>query len=255
MTAFPLLWLTTGAQNIQHGRAVRLLHPASKFRNAHLATTRYFTTALFRNGASFGAENFELERFAEGVRCVENRTNSDYEDLPGRRSLLSKFTPENIGEKLRRAMLSARPARQVVAEPRRRGSLILALVLMAVAIANGDDAKLSQAQRVAIIRSLLAERPFVHRAFPMGKSGIRIEGDKITPLEAEMNQTIGHYGAAAKPGERVRITAVRFEHHGISLDINGGPTRRKSWKDRINVGVKRGRSGRRVERVWQRRSL
>ena len=177
------------------------------------------------------------------MRCVENRTNSDYEDLPGRRSLLSKFTPENIGEKLRRAMLSARPARQVVAEPRRRGLLILALVLMAVAIANGDDAKLSQAQRMAIIRSLLAERPFVHRAFPMGKSGIRIEGDKITPSEAEMNQTIGHYGAAAKPGERVRITAVRFEHHGISLDINGGPTRRKSWKDRINVGVSGGDPG------------
>jgi hypothetical protein len=90
---------------------------------------------------------------------------------------------------------------------------------------------------MAIIRTLLAERPFVHRAFPRGKAGVRIEGDKVTPSEAEMNQLIAQYGTAAKPGERVQITAVRFEHHGIVFEIDGGPVKRKNWRDRVSIGV------------------
>ena len=111
------------------------------------------------------------------------------------------------------------------------------LLLLVATLAAADDAKLSEAQRVAIIRTLLAEHPFVHRAFPRGKSGVRIEGDKITPSEAEMSQLINQYGLAAKPGERVQITAVRFEHHGISFEINGGPVKRKNWRDRVSINV------------------
>jgi hypothetical protein len=122
----------------------------------------------------------------------------------------------------------------------KRGLGILVLVpLLAVLATNlaADEAKLSEAQRMAILRTLLAEHPFVHRAFPRGKAGVRIEGDKITPPEAEMNQLIAQYGLAAKPGERVQITAVRFEHHGIAFEINGGPVKRKNWRDRVSVGV------------------
>ncbi len=114
---------------------------------------------------------------------------------------------------------------------------ILVLLLLVATLAAADNAKLSEAQRVAIIRTFLAERPFVHRAFPRGKAGVRIEGDKITPAEAEMNQLIAQYGTAAKSGERVQITAVRFEHHGIVFEIDGGPANRKSWRDRVSVGV------------------
>jgi len=124
----------------------------------------------------------------------------------------------------------------------RRGGPLAVLVLVAVTLvaprlAAADDAKLSEAQRMAIIHTLLAERPFVHRTFPRGKTGIRIEGDKVTPSEAEINQLIAQYGSAAKLGERVQITAVRFEHHGISFEINGGPVKRKNWRDRVSIGV------------------
>lgn len=119
-----------------------------------------------------------------------------------------------------------------------RGCSVGILVLMlAGTLGAADDAKLSEAQRMAIIHTLLAERPFVHRAFPRGKAGVRIEGDKITPSDAEMNQVIAQYGEAAKPGERVQITDVRFEHHGIVFEINGGPVKRKKLRDRISIGV------------------
>ncbi len=115
---------------------------------------------------------------------------------------------------------------------------VLVLLVGTLAAANDvKDVKLSSAQRMAIFRTFLAERPFVHRAFSKGKTGIRIERDQITPSEAEMNSLIAQFGSAAKVGERVQITAVRFEHQGIVFEINGGPVKHKSWKDHINVGM------------------
>jgi hypothetical protein len=114
---------------------------------------------------------------------------------------------------------------------------LLGLVL-APALATAGDSKLSEAQRTDIIRSFLAERPWAHQALPRNKEGIRIEEDgKIVPSQAETNQLIARLGPAAKAGDRVSITAVRFVHHGIQFDINGGPTRKKKWSDRVSIGV------------------
>lgn len=114
---------------------------------------------------------------------------------------------------------------------------ILLLLAMSTGLASAED-KLSDAQRQEIIRAFLAESPFVHRAFPRGKGGVRIAEDgKITPSEAELNRLIAQSGPAAKPGERVRISAVRFVHRGIIFDINGGPVKHKKWSDHINVGI------------------
>jgi hypothetical protein len=113
---------------------------------------------------------------------------------------------------------------------------VLGLMLVS-AIAIADDSKLSDLQRQEIIRVFLAERPFVHRAFPQGKEGLHIEGEKITPSDAELNQMIAQSGPAAKIGERAKITAVRFVHHGIVFEINGGPVKRKRLRDRMTVGI------------------
>jgi hypothetical protein len=110
-------------------------------------------------------------------------------------------------------------------------------MLVAPVLAASEDSKLSEVQRQQIIRAFLAERPFVHRALPHGKAGVRIEGDKITPSEAELAQLIMQFGPAVKPGERAKITAVRFVRHGVSFEINGGAVKRKSWRDHVSIGV------------------
>jgi hypothetical protein len=111
-----------------------------------------------------------------------------------------------------------------------------ALVLFANIRAAGET-KLSEPERQLIIRDFLAESPFVHRALPRGKSGVRIEGSKLTPADAELGHLVAQYGAVAKPGDRVKITAVRFERHGVLFEINGGPVKRKNWRERVNVGI------------------
>jgi hypothetical protein len=113
----------------------------------------------------------------------------------------------------------------------------LALAILVPVLATASDTKLSDVQRQQIIRVFLAERPFVHRALPRGKAGVRIQDEKITPSEAELNSMVAQFGSAAKPGDRAKITAIKFERDGILFEINGGPVKRKRLRDRISVGV------------------
>ena len=118
----------------------------------------------------------------------------------------------------------------------RLGRFACARLVFLPLIAAGET-KLAEPQRQRIIRVFLAESPFVHRALPRGKAGVRIDGEKITPSEAELNHLVAESGIVAKPGDRVKITAVRFVHEGVIFEINGGPVKRKSWKDRVSIGI------------------
>jgi hypothetical protein len=138
------------------------------------------------------------------------------------RSLSKSLSPQSVNPAVRRFEGPVR--------------LFFVLILLPV-LAAADDTKLSDLQRQQIIRTFLAEHPFVHRVFPRGKVGFHIEGDKITPSEAEVKQLIVQSGVAAKPGERAKITAVRFVHHGVIFEINGGPVKRKKWSDRVSIGM------------------
>ncbi len=117
-------------------------------------------------------------------------------------------------------------------------SRLLLLLLLLPTLAYTADSKLSGPERTQIIRGFLAERPWVHRVLPRSKEGIRIEeGGKIVPSEADLNRLVSELGSAAKPGDRVKITAVRFIRHGIEFEINGGPVKKKKWSDHIQIGV------------------
>src|SRR5208282_4382425 len=111
----------------------------------------------------------------------------------------------------------------------------LLAVLLIAGIACAEDGKFSAEQREQMIRAFLDEPAFAHCAFPRGKTGIRIEAGKISPSEAERKQLVDRSGAIAQPGERVKITDVRFVQDGILFEINGGPTKRKKWQDRVTV--------------------
>jgi hypothetical protein len=114
--------------------------------------------------------------------------------------------------------------------------LMAGLMLWPSAVQAGE-ARLTEMQREQVIRDFLAEHPFVHRALPRGRAGVRIEEGKITPTDEQLKQIVQQAGAAARPGQQVRITAVHFSGESIIFEINGGPLKRKSWRDRITVGV------------------
>jgi hypothetical protein len=120
----------------------------------------------------------------------------------------------------------------------RRGCVLLALLLLATTAAfAGHDSNLTEERKDQIIREFLAEQPWVHRALPRGMKGVSIEQGRISPTEAELASAVAQHGVVAKPGDRVRITGLKFIHQGVVFELNGGPQRRKSWKDRISVGT------------------
>ncbi len=118
-----------------------------------------------------------------------------------------------------------------------RLALPLLLLLSFPGLVSGEtskpSAKLSGDQRQQIIRAFLAERAFAHRALPRGKAGVVIESGNVSPSEAEALQL----GTAARPGERVQITGVRFLREGILFEINGGAVKHEKWSERIHVGM------------------
>jgi hypothetical protein len=112
---------------------------------------------------------------------------------------------------------------------------VLLLGVLLAGVAYAEDGKFSVEQREQMIRGFLGEPAFAHCALPRGKAGVRIEDGKTSPSESELKQLVEWSGAAAKPGERIKITAVRFVREGILFEINGGPTKHKKWQDRISV--------------------
>jgi len=114
---------------------------------------------------------------------------------------------------------------------------LLSLTAMLVADEKPSSEKLSTEQRRDIIRALLAEPVYIHRVFPMGRTGIRIENGRVTPSEAEVRQMAAQTGVAAKPGDRAKITDVHFLSKGIVFELNGGPVKKKKWYERLEVSA------------------
>lgn len=95
---------------------------------------------------------------------------------------------------------------------------------------------LNDNERRVLLREFIADTLFVHTTFPAGNVGITISPDgKLSPGADEVQALASQFGPAAKPGDRVRITDVKFLRSGVIFEINGGPARKKKWYERLEV--------------------
>ena len=117
------------------------------------------------------------------------------------------------------------------------GALLGLLVATAFAADAGKPPKLSEQNRMDIIRAFTAEGVFCAALFPQGKVGLKIENGQLFPDAAEVRQLAADHGPACRPGERAQITGLHFTGHAIVFEINGGPLRRKKWWQNIQVGT------------------
>jgi hypothetical protein len=92
--------------------------------------------------------------------------------------------------------------------------------------------------RMDLIRVLQAEQGFAMRPFPLGHKGLTlIANGELEPAgEAYLNMVIEH-GTAAKPGDRVVITDVKFDHNKIVFLLNGGPDLKHRFLRHIQIGT------------------
>jgi hypothetical protein len=76
------------------------------------------------------------------------------------------------------------------------------------------------------------------RPFPLGHKGLTLVANgKLEPAgEAYLNMVIAN-GTAAKPGDRVVITDVKFDHAKIVFELNGGPDLAHRFLRHISIGM------------------
>jgi hypothetical protein len=112
--------------------------------------------------------------------------------------------------------------------------------LLAVASLRGDQKKLTEDQRVELLRGLLSEYATVKAPLPRSKKPLEFNSDG-TYNKTEWLNAGKQMGPAARIGDLVQITHINIEKDNIVFEINHGfKSQGGSWKDHVQVGVNGG---------------
>ena len=111
-------------------------------------------------------------------------------------------------------------------------ALVLLLIIPAVLCAD----KLTDDQRIEIIRGMNAELAVAKIMLPRSKKPLEFQStgqwDKATWDEAAKT-----LGPAARPGDQVQITKVNIGDDRIVFELNGGAKSKRRWYENVEVGM------------------
>jgi len=111
------------------------------------------------------------------------------------------------------------------------------MLLFTLAPGARADQKLSEDDRVELLRGLMSEYATVKAFLPRSKKPLPFDasGNYDKQAWAQIGQ---QFGPAARVGDLVQITHVDIESDKIIFEINGGMKgARGSWKDHVQVGM------------------
>jgi hypothetical protein len=91
--------------------------------------------------------------------------------------------------------------------------------------------------RLELERLMQSEQGFAMRPLPRGHKGLTLvaNGNLEPAGEAYLNMVVSE-GLSAKPGDRVVITDIRFDHNKILFSLNGGPDFKHRFLRHVQVG-------------------
>jgi hypothetical protein len=116
----------------------------------------------------------------------------------------------------------------------------LVLALFLPVLLNAE--KITEEDRLRIVRGLTAEYANAKVVFPMSKKPLEVNADgswNQTKWKEAMQKSAA---PAVKQGDQMQITRVAVNEDNIVMEINGGLKDGRSWKDRIQVGMGTGRN-------------
>jgi hypothetical protein len=92
--------------------------------------------------------------------------------------------------------------------------------------------------RLDLIRFLQADQGFAMRPIPRGHKGLTLEANgKLDPAGEAYLAMVTSAGLSAKPGDRLVITDVKFEHSKIIFMLNGGPDAKHRFLQHVQLGT------------------
>jgi hypothetical protein len=122
---------------------------------------------------------------------------------------------------------------------KRRGQGAVAIVLATLGclpLLAASQPKITAAQRIAIIRLLVAKVGIARAPLPPDKHGIVLSPQGRILNAGSVENSLQNSGNSAKIGDRVAITAITFKGNRIVFAINGGP-HKSHWYSHISLGM------------------
>jgi hypothetical protein len=141
---------------------------------------------------------------------------------------------------------SSRPPQPSASKAFPSGESIQVMPVMLVEETTGQDrpapptpkpgTTLSEEAKLSLIRYVSGEFAKARKPIPGGKEGFIIYVDKPLNLEY-LDRAVANHGAAINTGDNVQISNLEFHDNSIIVDLNGGGRPKKSWRDRIQLGI------------------
>jgi hypothetical protein len=100
----------------------------------------------------------------------------------------------------------------------------------------GDQKKLTNDQRMEILRGLSAEYATVKVPLPRSRAPLDVKTDG-TYDKQQWTALSKQLGPAGRVGDLVQVTRVEIEKDSIILQINGGMRNKSAWKDHLSIGM------------------
>jgi hypothetical protein len=105
-----------------------------------------------------------------------------------------------------------------------------------VLFARAASAQISRDARYEILRTIIADQAAARMGLPFGSDGVEVsESGELNQdkLEKELKKN----GQSIETGRVVSVTDISFADDKIELELDGGGKNKKSFMDRIQVGV------------------
>jgi hypothetical protein len=98
--------------------------------------------------------------------------------------------------------------------------------------------ELNAKTRLELIRTLQSEQGFAMRPFPRGHKGLTLAANgKLDPAGEGYLSMVTKEGLSAKPGDRLVLSDIKFDHSKIVFDLNGGPDPKHRFLRHIQIGM------------------
>ena len=92
--------------------------------------------------------------------------------------------------------------------------------------------------RLELERVMQSEQGFAMRPFPKGHKGLTLEANgKLEPAGEAYLDMVTSAGMSAKPGDRLVISDLKFDHNKIIFMINGGPDAKHRFLRHVQIGA------------------
>jgi hypothetical protein len=99
-----------------------------------------------------------------------------------------------------------------------------------------DSKKLTDDQRIEILRGMTAEYAKIKTLLPKSKKPLEFHSDGTWEHD-KWKETGKEMGPAGRVGDLIQVTHVGIEKERILLELNGGGRARSKWTDHIQVGM------------------